>query len=387
MKMLRALACLSLLVQSVPVLAESGVSDKEIVIGSCSAQSGPAEQLGTKQIAGAKAYLDRVNGAGGVHGRKIKLQVEDDKYEPDGAVVCFKKLVDSQVFAAAFFVGTPTAAKHAPMAEANKLPIVGLFTGAGLLRDPFKRYVINVRASYGDEMRTQVDHLWNDLGMKKFGVIYQDDAFGVAVLEATKKALKAHNAEPIAIGSFQRNTTNVGIAIDPVKAAKPDAVVIVGPYKPVAEVLKQSHAKGWTPQFTTVSFVGTESLIEAAGADADGMLITQVVPPYNRKDLPTVAQYLKDLAKYAPAEKPSFTSLEGYVDAMVLVEGLKRAGKEPTREGLIDAIEGLQDFNLGLGANKLSYGPKDHAGLKELFPTVIKGGEAKAFTDWTKLKL
>lgn len=384
-RLLAAALCCALLAPSVPAAAEPGVSDKEIVIGSCSVQSGPTEKLGLNTVLGAKTYLSRVNDAGGVHGRKIKLVVEDDKYDPDSAIVCFKKLVDMPVFAAGFFVGTPTAAKHVPMAEANKLPIVGLFTGAQLLHEPFKRYVLNVRASYHDEARIQIDHLWGDLGMKKIGVIYQDDAFGVTVLEGVKKALKKYNAEPVAIGSFKRGTLEVAGGIDQVKAGAPDAVVIVGPYAPVAEVLKVSHGKGWNPRFLTVSFVGTEALITAAGKDAEGLIITQVVPPYNRKDLPTVAQYLKDMAKYAPNEKPSFVSFEGYVDAMVLVEGLKRAGKTPTREGLIDALEGVQGLDVGLGQLKLEYGKADHGGFHDVFPTVIKDGEPKAFSDWKAL--
>lgn len=376
-------ACTAVLVQPIFAAAEPGVSAKEIVIGSCSVQSGPAQALGVNQIAGAKAYFDQINAQGGVNGRKLNLVVEDDRYEPDSAVVCFKKLEDMPVFAAAFFVGTPTAAKYAPMAETNKLPVVGLFTGAGILRNPVKRYIFNVRGSYGDETKAQIDHFW-DLGMKKIGVIYQADAFGVAVLDGVTKALAAHGAQPVALGSFQRNTTDVSGAISPVRGANPDAVVIVGPYASVAAVLKQSHAAGWKPLFSTVSFVGTEELVGAAGPDAEGMVITQVVPPPSRKDLPTVANYIK--ASNKAHVKPNFGGLEGYIDAIVLVDGLKKAGKDLTREGLVDALEGMKDVNVGLGDLKVSYSSENHQAFNDVVPTVIQAGEARVISDWSELK-
>src|SRR3989442_10515331 len=177
--------------------------------------------------------------------------------------------------------------------------------------------------------------MWGTLGYKKIGVIYPEDAFGAAVLDGVKAALKAHSAEPVATAAYQRQTAQVGGAIDTVRAANPEAVVLVGPSNTVAPILKQSHAKGWKPLFLTVSFVGTDELIHEAGDDAEGMVITQVVPPYYLTDLKTVALYRRSLSKYAPSATPNFVSLEGFVDAMVMVEGLKRAGKDLTREGLI----------------------------------------------------
>ncbi len=136
------------------------------------------------------------------------------------------------------------------------------------------------------------------------------------------------------VASYQRQTAQVGGAIDTVRAANPDAVVVVGPANTVAPILKQAHAKGWKPLFLTVSFVGTDELISEAGADAEGVVITQVVPPYYMTEHKSVALYRRALGKYFPSEQPNFVSLEGFVDAMVMVEGLKRAGKDLTREGL-----------------------------------------------------
>src|SRR5712692_3610999 len=283
------LACL--LGASKPVRGQAGpgVTEKEILIGSCSALEGPSHFLGTETVTGAKAYLDMTNDGGGVDGRKLKLLNYDDSYDPAKTEACFNRLMEQKVFALGFFVGTPTAVKYIPMAESNKIPVVGLFTGAQTLYVPLRHWVVNVRASYFDETREQIDGLWGTLGYKKIGVIYPEDAFGTTVLEGVKTALKTHGAAPVATAAYQRQTAQVGGAIDTVRAANPEAVVLVGPSNTVAPILKQSHAKGWRPLFLTVSFVGTDELIHEAGDDAEGMVITQVVPPYYLTELKTVA--------------------------------------------------------------------------------------------------
>jgi branched-chain amino acid transport system substrate-binding protein len=361
-----------------------GVTDKEILIGSCSALEGPSHFLGTETVTGANAYFDSINESGGIDGRKLKLIAHDDSYDPTKTQACFDHLMSQHVFALAFFVGTPTAVKYVPMAEANKIPLVGLFTGAQTLYTPLRHWVVNVRASYFDETREQVDGLWNTLGFKKIGVIYPEDAFGTTVLEGVKTALTAHNASAVAVGSYQRQTAQVDGAIDSVRAANPDAVVVVGPSNTVAPILKQAHAKGWKPLFLTVSFVGTDELIQEAGADAEGVVITQVVQPYYLTDFKTVAAYRRALGKYFPSAKPNFVSLEGFVDAMVLAEGIKRAGKDLTREGLIRGLESIHDEDLGLGPLlKLNYSARSHKGFDHVIPTVVRGGRAVPFTDWS----
>ena len=376
--------CLSLLPPPIFGQGVPGVSEKEVLIGSCSALEGPSHFLGTETVTGAKAYLDMVNDAGGVDGRKLKLISYDDSYDPAKTEACFNRLLEQRVFAMGFFVGTPTAVKYLPMAESNKIPLVGLFTGAQTLYTPFHRWIVNVRASYFDETREQMDGIWKTLGYKKIGVIYPEDPFGTTVLEGVKTALKTHGAEPVATGSYQRQTSQVGGAIDAVRAANPEAVVVVGPANTVAPILKQAHAKGWKPLFLTVSFVGTDDLIQEAGSDAEGMVVTQVVPPYYLTNHKTVALYRRTLAKYYPSAQPNFVSLEGFVDAMVLVEGMKKAGKELTREGLIRGIESLHDLDMGLGVKlKLNYSSKEHKGFDSVIPTVIRGGRAVPFTDWS----
>ncbi len=362
-----------------------GVTDNSILIGSCSALDGPAHFLGRQTVLGASAYLHMVNDDGGVFGRKIQLQAFDDSYDPDRAPACFKRMLKEGVFALGFFVGTPTAKVYVPMAQEEKIPVVGLFTGAQMLYEPLKHEVINVRASYYDETREQVDKLWEQ-NVHKIGVIYQDDPFGKAVLDGVKLALQKHNATPVGLGTFTRGSVDVTDGLKQVMAARPQAVVIAGPYAPAAAVVKQAHVSGWTPQFLTVSFVGTEEFIKEAGADADGTIITQVMPPYDRTDYPTVALYRKCLTKYSQGEAPSFVSFEGFVDAMVMVEGLKRAGKDVTREKFVAAIESIHDMNVGLGPRLiLNYSATDHKGFDNVYPTVVKSGQPVLLTDWSSI--
>jgi branched-chain amino acid transport system substrate-binding protein len=366
---------------------QTGIAEQNILIGSCSALDGPARFLGNQTVLGASAYLHAVNDQGGVFGRKIQLLAFDDSYDPDKAPACFKRMVKEGVFSLGFFVGTPTAKVYVPMAQGEKIPVVGLFTGAQMLYEPLKHYVINVRASYFDETREQVDKLWDSAKIHKIGVVYQDDAFGKTVLDGVKLALQRHGSAPAATGTFARNSMDVDSGFKTVMAARPEAVVLVGPYAPVAAIVKQAHAAGWRPVFLTVSFVGTEEFIKDAGPDAEGTIITQVVPPYDRTDYPAVALYRKYLSEYYPGTPASFVSLEGFVDAMVLVEGLKRSGKDVTREKFIAGIESIRHLDLGLGPKLvLSYGATDHKGFDNVYDTVVRGGQPVLFTDWSSVR-
>ena len=364
-----------------------GVSASKIRIGSCSALSGPASFLGIQTQVGALAYLHGVNDAGGVYGRTIELKSRDDGYDPEQAGGCFNRLIGDDIFALAFFVGAPPAAKYVPLTEAARIPLIGLFTGAQMLYEPVKHDVICVRASYFDEVREQVEALWRQRKVHKIAVIYEDDAFGKTVLEGVEHALAIYESAPVALGKFQRNTLDVSAAVRSVREEKPEAVILAGPYAPVAAILKEAHAANWSPLFLTVSFVGTEGLLRAAGQDAEGVVITQVVPPYDRVDLPTIKLYRASLDKYMSGTSPSFVSLEGFVDAMVLVEGLRAAGKDLTREKFISGIESLHHLDLGLGPQfPLEYSHQDHKGFDSVYSTVIHQGRAMVITDWKTLR-
>ena len=385
-----AVIVFAVMVWTLPAAAQKdapGVTADGIKIGSCNALSGPASFLGLQMVIGAKAYFGMVNAQGGVNGRKIELETKDDGYEADRAAGCWESLEKAGVFATAFFVGTPTGLKYIPLADGSHTPLVGLFTGAQALIDPVHREIFNIRASYYDETREQVDGLWDQLGVRKIAVLYQNDPFGTAVLEGVKRALAKHHSAPVALGTFERNTLEVDQGIKEVRASDPEAVVLVGPYAPVNAILKHAHAAGWHPRFLTVSFVGTEGLLRIGAQDAEGMIITQVVPPYDRKDLPTVKLYREALEKYMGNTQPSFVSLEGFVDAMVLVDGIRAAGHDLTREKLVAALEAIRKKDIGLGPNLLlSFSPTDHKGLDSVYVTVIRNGQAEVVKDWKQLE-
>ena len=160
-------------------------------------------------------------------------------------------------------------------------------------------------------------------------------------------------------------------------------MIFASPYAPGAQILKQTHAQSWRPMFLTVSFVGTEALIKAAGSDAEGVVITQVVPPYDRAELPTVKLYRDSISKYMSSTQPSFVSLEGFVDALVVADGLRKAGADVTREKFVDALESLHDVDIGLGQEaKLMFSARHHQGLDHVYPTVIQNGKPQMITNW-----
>ncbi len=187
--------------------ADRGIQDNEILIGQCAALTGAAKGLGTGMNTGLKAAFDEANAKGGIYGRQIRLLADDDGYEPDKCVDCTGKMIeDKGVFALAGYVGTPTAKVAAPMVQEYKIPLVGLFTGAMLLRDPVQRYVINIRASYDDEAEALVEHLTQNRAFQKIAVFYQNDSFGFSVLSGVEKALTRRKLALVAKGSFERNT-------------------------------------------------------------------------------------------------------------------------------------------------------------------------------------
>ena len=361
-----------------PSYAEDGVTQSEIVIGMSNALSGPASGLGTGLKAGATAYIDKVNAAGGVHGRKIRLISYDDGYEPEQTAAMTRKLIEQdKVFALFGYVGTPTSSAAVPSATKSGVPYIAPFTGAEFLRNPVNPIVFNVRASYFDETEGMVERLTKDLGIKKIGVFIQDDAYGNAGKAGVSRALNKRGLSMSGEGKYTRNTTDVDAGLAALKSANPDAVVMVGAYKACAAFVKKARASGFNPKFLNLSFVGTNNFIREAGSDGEGVYITQVMPSPTDDSTALVKQYQAVLKNADSKSEFEYTSLEGYVDAVVLVEVLDRAGSNLTRTSFLSAFEGL---NKDLGGLKLAYGKTDHQGSKSIYYTVIKNGKAVPIT-------
>ncbi len=367
-----------------------GITDSEILIGSSLALGGHASYLGTQTLHGAMAYLNHVNKEGGINGRQIKIIAYDDGYDPPRCVANTQKLIiQDNVFALFCYVGTPTTVKIIPIVDEAKIPLVGMFTGANALREPLNRYLINVRASYYQETGAAVKHLVEDLDIKKIAVFYQYDAYGFDGLRGTEFALKKYSLVPVATGTYIRGTLNIEEGLKRILEAKAEAVVMIGTYDPCAKFIKLSRAKNFNPLFYNVSFVGADELARRLGKQGEGVIVTQVVPP---PELPSTnnllwgaAEYVELLKKYYPEDIPNFVGLEGYINARVLVEGLRRAGKNLNRELFINSIESIQNYDLGI-ANTLSFSPMDHQGLERVYFTHIQNGKFRLITDWQTIQ-
>jgi ABC-type branched-subunit amino acid transport system substrate-binding protein len=367
-----ALACAAFAAGPV-ARAQDGITPTSILIGQSAAFTGPAAQLGIQMRDGAKLWFDQVNAQGGVNGRRIELKSRDDKYESKLAAENTKKLIEEdRVFLLFAYVGTPTSSASLPIFTEARVPFVGPFTGAELLRSPFNRYVFNVRASYFDETEKIVEHLVRT-GVTRFAVFYQNDNYGQAGLEGVKRALARRNMQIAALGTVERNTTNVAEAVKTINAAQPEATVMISAYTSVAEFVRQMKAAGSISQFFNVSFVGSKALAEALGKDGRGVMISQVVPFPWSPLTPIVKEYL-DLVKRSGNVDVNFSSLEGFIAAKVLVEGLRRAGKDPTREKFVAAMESMSNYELGGFAVRFS--PENHNGSQFVDLSMI-GRDAK----------
>jgi len=352
--------------------ADPGITDTSVTLGMSSAQTGNASGLGKGMKLGAEAVFRDINSKGGIHGRQIKLIVEDDGYNPDRTIDTTLKLIEEdQVFSLFGYVGTPTSNAALPIVKDTRTPLIGLFTGSMALRQPPVREVINVRASYDDETEVLVQKYLAD-GAKRFGVFYQDDGFGQAVLSGTEKALKKRGMNVVAKGTFERGTLAIQTGLSKILQGNPDVVVMVGPYAPVAAFVKAARSAGLKSGLATVSFVGTDDLVKALGTQGNGVLISQVVPFPFDTTIPLVKECTDLLAKHFPGEKLGFVTLEGALSAKVMALGLERAGANLTRDGLLAALEGMK--NVDMGGVKINLSASNHQASDTVYLTEIRNG-------------
>jgi branched-chain amino acid transport system substrate-binding protein len=352
--------------------AETGVYDDRIVFGQSAALEGPAAALGRGVQEGILAAFHQVNEDGGVDGRMLDLITYDDGYEPERAIANVNRLIDEDgVFAIIGEVGTPTSSAVQPIASGADIPFVGPLTGAAFLRDPSLNNVVNVRASYDQEAEAWIEHLTNDLGLDRIAILYQDDSFGRAGLEGVRRAMEERGLTLVAEGTYMRNTTAVKRAVLAIRKAQPQAVVIVGAYRPAAEFIRIARGLGLDPVFVNISFVGSQALANDLGADGEGVIVTQVVPSPQDISIPLVADYNEALEELDPGLTPGFVSLEGYIVGRLVIAALQAMGPDVTRAGLLDTITGIGEFDLG--GVELSFGPGDNQGMDHVYFTVLQG--------------
>ncbi len=352
-------------------IAEDGVSANEIVFGQSAALEGPAAALGSGMREGILAAFEEANRAGGVNGRTLTLKSLDDGYEPDRAIENTRSLIEGdRVFALIGPVGTPTSKATQPIATDAAVPFIGPFTGAGFLRDPALSNVVNVRNTYDAETEAWIKHLTEDLKHERIAILYQDDGFGRVGLAGVNKALEKRGMQLVAEGTYQRNTTAVKSALLDIRKADPQAVVIVGAYKPAAEFIKLARKVKMDATFVNISFVGSKALADELGPDGAGVVVTQVVPFPWDSSIPLVAEYQAALKASNPDAEPGFVSLEGYITGRIAIEALRKIDGDVTRQAMLDAIYNTGSFDLG--GVTLSYGPGDNQGMDEVFLSIIQ---------------
>jgi ABC-type branched-subunit amino acid transport system substrate-binding protein len=367
-----------------------GVTDTEIRFGMAAPFSGPAREMGHQLKLGVDLAFAQANDEGGVHGRQLKLVTADDAYEPNRTLNAMKELYEQQkVFGFVENYGSPTALISVPFALERHALYFGAFSGApSLRRDPPDRYVFNYRAGYAEEADAIVHYLVRNrrLRPQDIGVLTQQDAYGEAGWEGVTKAMRTlRGGVPGEVFrmSYNRNTVNVDEAIAQLRRQRPaiKAVVLVATFRAAAKFIEKTRDLYPDMIYATISGVGSTGLaseLMVLGPHyADGVICTQVTPAVDGYATVTM-KYKNALAKYFPGEPADYSSLEAYLTASILIEGLRRAGPALDTESLVNVLESMQNYELGLGP-KVSFGPSDHQALHKVWGTQLdKSGQYHA---------
>ncbi len=353
---------------------DHSISANEIKVGISVAETGRAGAVGMEVKQGCTAYITKVNRDGGIAGRRLALFDYDDRYEPVETVNNVERLINhDNVFALLDFYGTPTCRAILPMINDANIVMVGPITGSTALRQPMQRLVFNTRGSYADETELLVEHLAKDLRCKNIALFRQDDSDGDAARGAVVEALRRHGLPLVAEGVYVRNSVSTPDALFYIAKVKPDAVIMFGSYKPCADLVHGAKQLGLkNTAFCAVSSVGTEPLVKFLGKDSDGIVISQVVPSPYDDSLPLVHEYQMDMNAIGLTDY-SYMGLEGYINSIVLVTGLRAAGPNFTEESLVSALENLKiDFK----AFAIRFSQDTRQGNHRVFLTQVDHGQA-----------
>lgn len=361
---LAAVLCAGLL--ATPLAAQAQGAGP-IVIGQSAPLSGSNQELGQDIRNGALAYFNKVNEAGGVNGRRIELVSLDDANDTKRSEANTRKLLDDGVVAL-FGYGSATLSRPAlPLVEQARITFFAPFTGAEPMRK-LNRYVYNHRASYADELEKIVEH-YTTIGVKRFAVIHYNDTIGNANLGVVVQALKVRGLAPVAVASLQRTQTDLSKEVAATVKAEPDVVIATTLYKSTAEFVKLSLKQGMNAQFVSTSFAGSTALAQALGKDGHGVVMTQVVPSIARTTVPIVREYQQASDRLLGKKDYSYTALESFIAAKVLVEGIRRAGRDVTRESLLRSLDGLGAIDLG--GYIVAFSPTNHNGSNFVALTIL----------------
>jgi ABC-type branched-subunit amino acid transport system substrate-binding protein len=372
--MKRLLAAMLALASGVALAQAPGVTADRILIGQTAGHSGVVAGGVKETTDGAKLFIDWVNRNGGVHGRRIEILSLDDKFDPKLAAANAKTLIEEKgVFALFLNRGTPHSEAIMPLLKNGNVPLIAPSTGAELLHTPVNPLVFNVRSKYQLEAEKGIVQL-STMGMTRIGVIHVEDSFGKDALAGAMKGFAAAGMKPVGIYSYDRTTGKVEAAVKSLVAANPQAAVLIGSGANVADIVGKVRASGSAMQLITLSNNSSSAFVKSLGNNARGVIVTQVFPNPKMATSP-IALQMQRLAKESPTPVViSHQGMEGFAAAKVLVEGLRRAGRNLTRPGLVAALEGLRDFDIG--GLTLGYGPSDRTGTEYVELSMIsRGGE------------
>jgi branched-chain amino acid transport system substrate-binding protein len=331
----------------------------QIRIGQTAGFTG-AVAAGVKEVSdGAKLYLDAVNKAGGVGGQQIELISLDDKFEPPLAAENAKKLIDQGVTALFLTRGTPHTQAVLPLLAQHKVPLIAPSTGAMVLHSPVNPWVFNVRATYQREAERAIRHL-SLIGVERIALVQVDDSFGNDGATGALHGFTGVGKQPALHEKFDRSKPDMAPIIPKIIKAEAQAVLFIGSGNMVADGVKQLRAAGSRAQVVTLSNNASAGFIKSLGENARGTVVSQVFPYERSLSAPIVKEAI-ELAKAAGQGEVTPAMLEGYAAAKVLVEGLKRAGPQPTREKLKAALETFR--RVDIGGLEVSFSANDHSGL------------------------
>lgn len=359
----------SLAASAMSAAAEPGVSPGRIVLGqSIGVATGPVVNTAAEIVNGLAAYIAAANRAGGIHGRQLSLRTLDDGFVPGRTAENTRAMIEGgEVFLMAAGLGTPHTLEAMKLAEPAGLPLICPFTGADPLHSRFSKVMFHVRASYRSEVEKMVEQL-TSLGIRRIAMLYQNDAFGQEGLRYLQESLKKRGLQVEAAAPVERGSEDVAAAVRILRDARPQAVVMFAVPNQAATFVRQMKAAGSFPQFMTISLNAHAEFAALLGADSRGVGHSQVMPSPWDVAMPLVREYQAAMRAQGKANY-SFTSLEGYVCGKVIGEGLLRAGRNPTREGFLKALESMNPYNLG--GYEIRFSGSSHAGSAHVGLTVM----------------
>ena len=379
----------------------------EIVLGMSAAFSGPSRGLGIELYRGAQAYFEHINRAGGVRGRKVVLKTYDDGYQPDPSVQnTMALMLEDQVFALFGYVGTPTVTRVLPMLKKFQDRTVYMFfpfTGAQPQREPpYGEFAFNLRASYGQETGGLVDSFVS-IGRRRIGVFYQADAYGRSGWAGVRHALSKYGETIVGEATYRRGqqfTGSMRSQVEILQESQPDAVICIGAYAACAAFLRDAVDLGLEVPIANLSFVGSENLLELISEGREDsqrytrlLVNSQVVPSYEDTSIPAVREYRDLMERYTPEAPPelvtesytpfahSFVSLEGFLDAKLMVEILNRLGDDPERTNLQEAVFSVKNYDLGIG-ERVSFSETRRQGLQQVYYTIVENDRFVTLDSW-----